>query len=238
MPRPGDLSFTRRRRQRYLAPCPPSDARTGHEASATAAARFAVSCGGRINNASCAGAREKIIYVPRGRFQRDSAGCVNGDGAATTNRRRTPRAWGTRSLRRRTRSRRRHHAGHGGQRRPLWYHLIALVVATVAPLISREAWATLQEWAVCSSIFVVGRGVKAGLPGSTLRGTLNARSKRVARSRRPSGRRTAYICAASSAAALVVPRPQRCPAVASLKQLWRKRRRQHRAAGGLVASMR
>ena len=40
---------------------------------------------------------------------------------------------------------------------------------------------------------------------------------------------------ASSAAALVVPRPQRCPAVASLKQLWRKRRRQHRAAGGLVA---
>ena len=72
-------------------------------------------------------------------------------------------------------------AGHGGRLRPLWYHLIALVVATDAPLISREAWATLQEWAVCSSIFVVGRGVKAGLPGSTPRDTLNARSERVAR---------------------------------------------------------
>ena len=109
------------------------------------------------------------------------------------------------------------------------------VLATDAPPIRREAWATLQEWVVCSSIFVVGRGVKAGRAGSTLRDTLNARSERVARSRRPSGRRTAYICAASSAAALVVPRPQRCPAVASLKQLWKKRRRQHRAAGGLVA---
>ena len=67
------------------------------------------------------------------------------------------------------------------------------VLATDAPPIRREAWATLQEWAVCSSIFVVGRGVKAGLPGSTPRGTLNARCKRVARSRRPGGRRTAYI---------------------------------------------
>ena len=45
---------------------PSSDARTGHEASATAAARFAVSCGGRINNASCAGAGEKIAQsTPR-----------------------------------------------------------------------------------------------------------------------------------------------------------------------------
>ena len=173
--------------------------------------------------------------IPRGRFQTVRAGRVVAVGAASTNKRRSPRAWSTRSSRRHTRSRRRHYAGHGGQRRPLWYHLIALVVATVAPLISREAWATLQEWAVCSSIFVVGRGVKAGLPGSTPRGTLNARSKRVARSRRPGGRRTAYICAASSAAALAVPQPQRCPAVAALKQLWRKRRRQHRAAGGLVA---
>ena len=148
--------------------------------------------------------------IPRGRFQTVRAGRVVAVGAASTNKRRSPRAWSTRSSRRRTRSRRWHHAGHGGQRRPLWYHLIALVVATVAPLISREAWATLQEWAVCSSIFVVGRGVKAGLPGSTPRGTLNARSKRVARSRRPSGRRTAYICAASSAAALAVPQPRRC----------------------------
>ena len=49
----------------------------------------------------------------------------------------------------------------------LRYHQIALVVATDAPPISREAWATLQEWAVCSSIFVVGRGVKAGRAGST-----------------------------------------------------------------------
>ena len=138
-------------------------------------------------------------------------------------------------------SRRGRSAGHGGQRRPLWYHQIALVVATDAPPIRREAWATLQEWAVCSSIFVVGRGVKAGLPGSMPRGTLNARSERVARSHRPSGRRTAYICAASSAAALAVPQPQRCPAVAALTHLthlWRKRRRQHRATGGLVASMR
>ena len=180
----------------------------------------------------------RLHRVPRGRFQTVRAGRVVVVGAASTNKRRSPRAWSTRSSRRRTRSRRWHHAGHGGQRRPLWYHLIALVVATDAPPIRREAWATLQEWVVCSSIFVVGRGVKAGRAGSTLRDTLNARSERVARSRRPSGRRTAYICAASSAAALVVPRPQRCPAVASLKQLWRKRRRQHRAAGGLVASMR
>ena len=84
------------------------------------------------------------------------------------------------------------------------------VLATDAPLIRREAWATLQEWAVCSSIFVVGRGVKAGLPGSMPRGTLNARSERVYNLRRSSGRRTAYICAASSAAALAVPQPQRC----------------------------
>ena len=35
---PGDLLFTRRRRHRHLAPCPPSDARTVHEASVTAAA--------------------------------------------------------------------------------------------------------------------------------------------------------------------------------------------------------
>ena len=109
------------------------------------------------------------------------------------------------------------------------------VLATDAPPIRREAWATLQEWVVCSSIFVVGRGVKAGLPGSMPRGTLNERSERVDNLRRSSGRRTAYICAASSAAALAVPQPQRCPAVAALKQLWRKRRRQHRAAGGLVA---
>ena len=178
--------------------------------------------------------------IPRGRFQTVRAGRVVAVGAASTNKRRSPRAWSTRSSRRRTRSRRWHHAGHGGQRRPLWYHLIALVVATVAPLISREAWATLQEWAVCSSIFVVGRGVKAGLPGSTPR-DLNARSERVALSHRPSGRRTAYICAASSATALAVPQPQRCPAVAALTHLthlWRKRRRQHRATGGLVASMR
>ena len=80
---------------------------------------------------------------------------------------------------RRARSRRRRHAGHGGQRRPLWYHQIALVVAIDAPPIRREAWATLQEWAVCSSVFVVGRGVKAGLPGSMPRGTLNARSERA-----------------------------------------------------------
>ena len=84
------------------------------------------------------------------------------------------------------------------------------VLATDAPLIRREAWATLQEWAVCSSIFVVGRGVKARLPGSMPRGTLNARSERVYNLRRSSGRRTAYICAASSAAALAVPQPQRC----------------------------
>ena len=90
------------------------------------------------------------------------------------------------------------------------HHLIVLVVATDAPPICREAWASLQEWVVCSSIFVVGRGVKARLPGSMPRGTLNARSERVARSHRPSGRRTAYICAASSAAALAVPQPQRC----------------------------
>ena len=112
------------------------------------------------------------------------------------------------------------------------------VLATDAPLIRREAWATLQEWAVCSSIFVVGRGVKARLPGSMPRGTLNARSERVYNLRRSSGRRTAYICAASSAAALAVPQPQRCPAVAALTHLthlWRKRRRQHSAAGGLVA---
>ena len=107
--------------------------------------------------------------------------------------------------RRHARSRRGRSAGHGGLLRPLWYHQIVLLLATDAPPIRRVAWATLQEWAVCSSIFVVGRGVKAGLPGSTLRDTLNARSKRVARSRRPSGRRTAYICAASSAAALAVP---------------------------------
>ena len=179
--------------------------------------------------------------VPRRRFQTVRAGRVVPVGAASTNKRRSPRAWSTRSSRRRTRSRRWHQAGHGGQRRPLWYHLIALVVATVAPLISREAWATLQEWAVCSSIFVVGRGVKARLPGSMPRGTLNARSERVYNLRRSSGRRTAYICAASSAAALAVPQPQRCPAVAALTHLthlWRKRRRQHRATGGLVASMR
>jgi hypothetical protein len=132
-------------------------------------------------------------------------------------------------------SRRGPSAGHGGQRRPLWYHQTALVVATDAPPIRREAWATLQEWAVCSSIFVVGLGVKAGRAGTTPRDTHNARSERVARSRRPSGRRTAYICAASSAAALAVPQPQRCPAVAALTHLWRKRRRQHRAAEGLVA---
>ena len=112
------------------------------------------------------------------------------------------------------------------------------VLATDAPPIRREAWATLQEWAVCSSIFVVGRGVKAGRAGSAPRDTLNAPSERVARPRRPSGRITAYICAASSAAALAVPQPQRCPAVAALTHLthlWRKRRRQHRATGGLVA---
>ena len=156
-------------------------------------------------------------------------------GAAATRTRRSPCARVTQSPRRRTRSRRRRHAGHGGLLRPLWHHQIVLLLATDAPPIRREAWATLQEWAVCSSIFVVGRGVKAGRAGSTPRDTLNARSERGARSRRPSGRRTAYMCAASSAAALAVPQPQRCPAVASLKQLWRKRRRQHRAAGGLVA---
>ena len=143
------------------------------------------------------------------------------------------------SAARRARSRRRRHAGHGGQRRPLWYHQTALVAATDAPPIRREAWATLQEWAVCSSISVVGRGVKAGRAGSTPRDTLNARSERGARSRRPSARRTAYICAASSAAALAVPQPQLCPAVAALTHLthlWRKRRRQHRAIGCLLAS--
>ena len=177
--------------------------------------------------------------VPRRRFQTVRAGRVVPVGAASTNKRRSPRAWSTRSSRRHTRSRRRHHAGHGGQRRPLWYHLIALVVATVAPLISREAWATLQEWAVCSSIFVVGRGVEAGLPGSTPRGTLNARSKRVARSRRPSGRRTAYIAPRPAPPRWLCRRATAlCPAVAALTHLWRKRRRQHRAAGGLVASMR
>ena len=80
---------------------------------------------------------------------------------------------------RHARSRRRRHAGHGGLLRPLWYHQIVLLLATDAPPIRREAWATLQEWAVCSSIFVVGRGVKAGLPGSMPRGTLNARSERA-----------------------------------------------------------
>ena len=177
--------------------------------------------------------------IPRGRFQTVRAGRVVAVGAASTNKRRSPRAWSTRSSRRRTRSRRWHHAGHGGQRRPLWYHLIALVVATVAPLISREAWATLQEWAVCSSIFVVGRGVKAGLPGSTPRGTLNARSKRVARSRRPGGHRTAYIAPRPAPPRSLCRRATAlCPAVAALTHLWTKRRRQHRAAGGLVASMR
>jgi len=121
----------------------------------------------------------RLHRVPRGRFQTVRAGRVVAVGAASTNKRRTPRAWSTRSSRRRTRSRRWHHAGHGGQRRPLWYHLIALVVATDAPPIRHEAWATLQEWVVCSSIFVVGRGVKAGLPGSMPRGTLNARSERA-----------------------------------------------------------
>ena len=53
------------------------------------------------------------------------------------------------------------------------------VLATDAPPIRREAWATLQEWAVCSSIFVVGWGVKAGRAGSTPRDTLNARSERA-----------------------------------------------------------
>ena len=52
--RPGDLLFTRRRRQRHLAPCPPSDARTVHEASVTAAARLPGVTGGRIDEASCA----------------------------------------------------------------------------------------------------------------------------------------------------------------------------------------
>ena len=52
--RPKVLSFTRRRRQRRLAPCPPSDARTVHEASATAAARLPGVTGGRIDEASCA----------------------------------------------------------------------------------------------------------------------------------------------------------------------------------------
>ena len=51
---PGDLLFTRRRRQRHLAPCPPSDARTVHEASVTAAARLPGVTGGRIDEASCA----------------------------------------------------------------------------------------------------------------------------------------------------------------------------------------
>ena len=50
--RPGDLLFTRRRRQRHLAPCPPSDARTVHEASVTAAARLPGVTGGRIDEAS------------------------------------------------------------------------------------------------------------------------------------------------------------------------------------------
>ena len=49
---PGDLLFTRRRRQRHLAPCPPSDARTMHEASVTAAARLPGVTGGRIDEAS------------------------------------------------------------------------------------------------------------------------------------------------------------------------------------------
>ena len=53
------------------------------------------------------------------------------------------------------------------------------VLATDAPPIRRGAWATLQEWAVCSSIFVVGLGVKAGRAGTTRRDTLNARSERV-----------------------------------------------------------
>ena len=133
-------------------------------------------------------------------------------------------------------SRRGPSAGHGGQRRPLWYHQTALVVATDAPPIRREAWATLQEWAVCSSIFVVGQGVKAGLPGSTPRGTLNARSKRVARSRRPGGRRIAYIAPRSAPPRSLCRRATAlCPAVAALTHLWRKRRRQHRAAEGLVA---
>ena len=100
-------------------------------------------------------------------------------GAAATPTRRAPRARATQPPRRRTRSRRRRHAGHGGLLRPLWHHQIVLLLATDAPPIRREAWATLQEWAVCSSIFVVGLGVKAGRAGSTRRDTLNARSERV-----------------------------------------------------------
>ena len=64
--RPRDLLCTRRRRQRNLAPCPQSDARTVHEAAATAAARLREAIGGRISNVSCARRRrEHHVECPR-----------------------------------------------------------------------------------------------------------------------------------------------------------------------------
>ena len=61
-----DLLRTRRRRQRNLAPCPQSDARTVHDAAATAAARLRGAIGGRISNVSCARRRrEHHVECPR-----------------------------------------------------------------------------------------------------------------------------------------------------------------------------
>ena len=57
--------------------------------------------------------------IPRGRFQTVRAGRVVAVGAASTNKRRAPRAWSTRSSRRRARLRRRHHTGHSGRLRPI-----------------------------------------------------------------------------------------------------------------------
>ena len=98
------------------------------------------------------------LIVGQGRLAPSSlvhAGRVVAISAVETKTRRTPRVRTTRSSRRRVRSRRRRHAWHGDQLRPRRCHQVALVVATDAPPIRREAWATLQEWAVCSSIFVV-----------------------------------------------------------------------------------
>ena len=79
--RPGDLLFTSRRRQRHLAPCPPSDARTVHEASVTAAARLPGVTGGRIDEASCA-RRRRGHHVECPRTPQTSLGPGKNCGAA------------------------------------------------------------------------------------------------------------------------------------------------------------
>ena len=76
-----DLLFTRRRRQRHLAPCPPSDARTVHEASVTAAARLPGVTGGRIDEASCA-RRRRGHHVECPRTPQTSLGPGKNCGAA------------------------------------------------------------------------------------------------------------------------------------------------------------